>query len=70
MSLGFLMPPAETLASCRDRLQERLALEFTGRLAEGILFVDDKTSMARSLEVWLPFLDRGVVDFALGSPPL
>jgi len=68
LSLGFLMPPAETLASCRDRLQERLALEFTGRLAEGILFVDDKTSMARSLEVRLPFLDRGVVDFALGLP--
>ena len=67
-SLGFLTPPAEAMESCRDRLQERLALEFTRRLADGILFLDDKSSMARSLEVRMPFLDRGVVDFALGLP--
>jgi asparagine synthase (glutamine-hydrolysing) len=67
-SLEFLSPPAETWASCRDRLQERLSLEFTRRLADGILFVDDKASMARSLEVRLPFLDRDVMDFALGLP--
>jgi asparagine synthase (glutamine-hydrolysing) len=37
-------------------------------MADGILFVDDKASMARSLEVRLPFLDREVVDFALTLP--
>jgi len=61
-------PPAETWESCRDRLEQRLSLEFTGRLADGILLVDDKASMAHSLEVRLPFLDRAVVDFALSLP--
>jgi asparagine synthase (glutamine-hydrolysing) len=58
----------ETLASCSDSLQRRLALDFTGRLAEGLLFMADKVSMAHSLEVRMPFLDRAVVDFALRLP--
>jgi len=58
----------EVLASCSDSLQRRLAVDFTGRLADGILFLSDKVSMAHSLEVRMPFLDRAVVDFALGLP--
>ena len=40
----------------------------TGRLPDAILFKADKMSMAHSLEVRMPFLDRKVVDFALGLP--
>jgi len=58
----------EVLASCSDSLQRRLAVDFTARLADGILFVSDKVSMAHSLEVRMPFLDRAVVDFALRLP--
>jgi asparagine synthase (glutamine-hydrolysing) len=61
-------PPSDTLASCRDRLEERLSLDFTRRLPEGLLFVEDKVSMAHSLEVRLPYLDRDVVDLALSMP--
>jgi asparagine synthetase B (glutamine-hydrolysing) len=60
--------PGEILASCSDSLQRRLAFDFTARLAEGILFMTDKVSMAHSLEVRMPFLDRAVVDFALRLP--
>jgi asparagine synthase (glutamine-hydrolysing) len=58
----------ETRASCEDRLQRRLALELTRRLADGLLLVADKVSMAHSLEVRMPFLDREVIDFALALP--
>lgn len=57
-----------TLASCADRLQRRLSLDFTGRLSDGILFMEDKMAMAHSLEIRMPFLDRAVVDFALALP--
>ncbi len=60
--------PDEILAPCSDSLQRRLAFDFTSRLAEGILFMTDKVSMAHSLEVRMPFLDRAVVDFALRLP--
>jgi len=60
--------PADILASCADRVQRCLALEIRGRLADGILFMTDKTAMAHSLEVRMPFLDRAVVDFALRLP--
>lgn len=59
---------SETRASCRDALQRRLGLEFTHRLADALLLVADKVSMAHSLEVRMPFLDRHVVDFALALP--
>ena len=39
----------------------------TGRLADGILFMGDKMSMAHSLEVRMPFLDRSVIDFGIGA---
>ncbi len=57
-----------TAASCAGRLERRLALEFTRRLPEGILFFGDKMSMAHSLEVRMPFLDRQVIEFALALP--
>jgi asparagine synthase (glutamine-hydrolysing) len=58
----------ELLASCRDSLQRRLAFDFTGRLAEGILYITDRVSMAHSLEVRVPFLDKSVIEFALALP--
>ena len=58
----------ETRASCGDALQRRLALELTHRLADALLLVADKVSMAHSLEVRMPFFDREVVDFALALP--
>lgn len=56
------------LESCRDDTQRRLATEFTSRLMDGILHMEDKVSMAHSLEVRLPFLDRSVVAFAERLP--
>ncbi len=63
-----LAPPAATLASCWDRQQERLSVDLTRRLPEGLLFVEDKVGMAHSLEIRMPFLDSGIVDFALRLP--
>jgi asparagine synthase (glutamine-hydrolysing) len=63
-----LRPAPETLASCTDHLQRRLSLDFTGRLPDAILLMGDKMSMAHSLEVRMPFLDREVVNFALRLP--
>lgn len=59
---------ADTYASCSDSLQRRLAFDFAARLRDGILYITDRVSMAHSLEVRMPFLDRGVVDFALALP--
>jgi len=56
------------LETCQDILQRRLAFEFEGRLGNAILFEADKMSMAHSLEVRMPFLDRSVVDFTLHLP--
>lgn len=58
----------ETRSTFRDPLDLKLSVEFTSRLADGILFSIDKTSMAHSLEVRMPFLDRDVVDFAHRLP--
>ena len=66
--MGPVMVSDDVLASCSDSLQRRLAIDFTARLADGILFMADKVSMAHSLEVRMPFLDREVVDFALALP--
>jgi len=56
------------LESCQDILQRRLAFEYKGRLGNAILFDLDKMSMAHSLEVRMPFLDRSIVEFALRLP--
>ena len=66
--LPSLRVAPETLASCRGVLQRRLALEFTHRLADGIMLEQDKINMAHGLESRIPFLDRPLVDFALRLP--
>ncbi len=58
----------DILSTCSDSLQRRLAHDFTARLSEGILFAEDKVTMAHSLEQRMPFLDRSVVEFALRLP--
>jgi asparagine synthase (glutamine-hydrolysing) len=68
LDLDLKRPPAETLASCRDRLQERLSVDLTRRLPDELLRVEDKMSMAHSLEVRMPFLDKSVFDFGLALP--
>jgi len=68
LSMEAFMPPPETLASCTDRLEARLAIDLTRRLPDGLLLVNDKTSMAHSLELRMPFLDRNVLEFALQLP--
>lgn len=65
---AMLRAPAAVLESCGDSLQKRLALDFTRRLADTILLNADKTSMAHSLEIRMPFLDRGMLEFALALP--
>lgn len=57
-----------TLASCTGRLQRHLAHELRGRLADAILIKHDKLAMANSLEVRIPFLDRGVIELAERLP--
>lgn len=57
-----------TRKSYRDALDLKLNVEFASRLPDGILFAHDKTSMAHSLEVRMPFLDRDVVRFAYRLP--
>jgi len=66
--LAPLRIPDELDATCRDSMQRRLANDIHGRLADGILFTHDKTAMAHSLEVRVPFLDRGVVELAERLP--
>lgn len=66
--LTATLPHVETLASCRDPLARRLALEFVGRMGDGVLFACDKTTMAHSVEMRMPFLHRPLVEFALALP--
>ena len=66
--VDFMRPPAETFASCQDRLQQRLSVDLTRRLPNEILNVGDKMSMAHSLEVRMPFLDKSVFEFGLTLP--
>jgi asparagine synthase (glutamine-hydrolysing) len=63
-----LRAPSQVLDTCRDPLQRQLSRDFTLRLPDALLLTADKVSMAHSLETRMPFLDRGVVDFALGLP--
>src|SRR5262249_1063222 len=49
--------------TCRQTLQRRLCLEVSGRLGNAILLDTDKMSMAHSLEVRMPFLDRSIIEF-------
>ncbi len=66
--IGPALISANVLASCADRLQRRLSFELAGRLPNSIVFTTDKLSMAHSLEVRMPFLDRSIMEFAFGLP--
>lgn len=58
-----------TEASCSNALQRRIATGITRTLCDGLLMVNDRISMAHSLEVRMPFLDNSIVDFASRLPP-
>jgi asparagine synthase (glutamine-hydrolysing) len=60
--------PATIAETCVDSIQRRLAGDFNARLSNGILHMQDKLTMAHSLELRLPFLDRSVVEFAARLP--
>ena len=66
--LSPVVLPSDTAESCRDRQEQRLGQDFRGRLMSGILLQHDKMSMAHSLEVRVPFLDRSVVELASAMP--
>ena len=56
-------------APTRDPLERLLYLDLKGYLGEGVLTKVDRASMACSLEVRVPFLDRRVVELAARLPP-
>ena len=58
----------ETDRSCANGLQRRMAIGLTRMLPDGLLMVNDRVSMAHSLEVRMPFLDNSIVDFARRLP--
>lgn len=65
--------PASTIAARweprSDRLRERsLAWDFTVKLPNDFLLVEDRMSMAHSLESRVPFLDNELVDLAFSLP--
>lgn len=55
------------MKSATDFINQSLYFEFKNFL-HGLLLVDDKLSMAHSLEIRVPFLDNDLVDFALRIP--
>jgi asparagine synthase (glutamine-hydrolysing) len=64
-----LEPPYEPWFADADPLRRELLLQITATSLPGLLRYADRNSMAHSREVRLPFLDRGIVEFALGLPP-
>jgi asparagine synthase (glutamine-hydrolysing) len=50
-------------------MQKMTYLELKNRLAELLLMRVDKMTMANSVEARVPFLDKEVVEFAMGLPP-
>ena len=52
-----------------DPLSQMLYLDTRTNLPDDLLMVGDKTSMANSIEVRVPFLDRRLVEFAEMLPP-
>ncbi len=58
---------ASTLTSPEDYINHSLYLEAKTFL-HGLLVVEDKLSMAHSLETRVPFLDNDLVDFAMNLP--
>ncbi len=59
------LPPLRTVA---DYINRSLYFEFKTFL-HGLFVVEDKVSMAHSLETRVPFLDNDLVDFACQLPP-
>ena len=62
----FKTPPSE-LSSPEDYINQSLYFEAKTFL-HGLLVVEDKLSMAHSLETRVPFLDNDLVDFAMQCP--
>lgn len=54
--------------SSPDILNEILKLEAQTKLTNDFLFTEDRVSMAHSLEVRVPFLDKELVEFAFSLP--
>lgn len=52
-----------------DHVQRLQYVDFRTMLLDNLLMKADKISMAQSLEVRVPFLDRALVEFGLGLPP-
>lgn len=64
---GVFATHASELTRPEDYINHSLYLEARTFL-HGLLLVEDKLSMAHSLETRLPFLDNELVDFAMGVP--
>jgi asparagine synthase (glutamine-hydrolysing) len=60
---------AEARALDLDAVQRLQYVDFQTALLDNLLLKADKISMAHSLEVRVPFLDRALVEFGLGLPP-
>lgn len=69
VAASALEPRYEPWFASADPLRRELILQITATSLPGLLRYADRNSMAHSREVRLPFLDRRVVDFALGLPP-
>jgi len=65
---GVLEPADMPLSTNEDFVNASLYFELKTFL-HGILLVEDKVSMAHSLEARVPFLDNDLVEFALRLPP-
>jgi asparagine synthase (glutamine-hydrolysing) len=60
---------ADARALHLDPVQRLQYVDFRTMLLDNLLMKADKISMAHSLEVRVPFLDRALVEFGLGLPP-
>jgi hypothetical protein len=58
----------QIMSSCSSELQRRMAMDLTSRLPDGLLMVNDRISMAHSLEVRGP-LRQWVRDVLLAPNP-
>jgi asparagine synthase (glutamine-hydrolysing) len=54
--------------SNKDFREQVLRAEFAYKMVDDFLLNEDKTSMANSLEVRVPFLDKNLVEFAFSIP--